>query len=57
MSENEQLQRLESELRRTIYIIDYLEYQLMGKRAWKRETEFKIAKLQSFDTTAKEVKT
>jgi len=28
-------------------IIDYLEYQLMTKRAWKRETEFKLRRLES----------
>ena len=53
MNESEQLQRLEAELRRTADIIDYLEYQLMGKRAWKRETEFKIAKFQSLSTKVK----
>lgn len=47
MNDAEQLQRLEVELRRTVDVIEYLEYLLMGKRAWKRETEFKIAKLQS----------
>ena len=53
MNDNEQLQRLESELRRTVDIIEYLEYELMGKRAWKRETEFKIIKLQSLESTAR----
>ena len=47
MSNPELLQRLEDELRRTNEIIGYLEYLLMTKKAWKRETEFKIAELQS----------
>lgn len=52
MSNPELLQRLEDELRRTNEIITYLEYLLMTKRSWKRETEFKIAKVQSSASTA-----
>lgn len=50
----ERLQGLEAELRRTNDIIKYLEYLLMGKRSWKRETEFRINKIQSLESTVRD---
>ena len=54
MNENEQLQMLATELKRTVDIIEYLEHELMRKRAWKRTTEFRIAKLRTSDKTGEE---
>lgn len=50
MNKEEELQLLEDALRRANDRIDYLEYLIMTARAWKRETEFRISKIQSFDT-------
>lgn len=47
MNDAETLQRLKDELVKTLGIIDYLEYQLMTKRAWKSTTEFRITKILS----------
>jgi len=47
MKDDKILPFLENELRKTDDIIHWLEYQLMGQRAFKRETEFRIAKHQS----------
>ena len=46
MNDEKVLPFLENELRKTEDIIKYLEYQLMGKRAFKRETKFRIAKVR-----------
>lgn len=54
MNKEEELRSLEDVLRRANDRIDYLQYLLMTAKAWKRETKFRISKIQSFDTTTRE---